>query len=75
VYRTEVYKGRKVTTHKVRWTVGGRLWKEGFRTAAQPDSFRSAADRGSSRRSIELSSANSMDHRHRLSFASGMGPG
>ena len=42
VYRTEVYKGTEVTTYKVRWKVGGRLWKEGFRTAAQADSFRSA---------------------------------
>ena len=41
VYRTEVYKGRKVTTYKVRWRVGGRLWKEGFRIAALADSFRS----------------------------------
>ena len=31
-----------VSTYKVRWKVGGRLWKEGFRTAAQADSFRSA---------------------------------
>ncbi len=42
VYRTEVYRGSEVTTYKVRWKVGGRLWKEGFRTAAQADSFRSA---------------------------------
>ena len=42
VYRTEVYKGTKVTTYQVRWKVGGRLWREGFRTAAQADSFRSA---------------------------------
>jgi hypothetical protein len=42
VYRTEVYKGTEVTTYKVRWKVGGRLWKEGFRNAAQADSFRSA---------------------------------
>ena len=42
VYRTEVYKGSEVTTYKVRWKVGGRLWKEGFRTTAQADSFRSA---------------------------------
>jgi hypothetical protein len=42
VYRTEVYKGSEVTTYKVRWKVGGRLWKEGFRTIAQADSFRSA---------------------------------
>jgi integrase len=42
VYRTEVYKGSEVTTYKVRWKVGARLWKEGFRNAAQADSFRSA---------------------------------
>jgi integrase len=42
VYRTEVYKGSRVTTYKVRWKVGGRLWKEGFRIAAQADSFRSS---------------------------------
>ena len=42
VYRTEIYKGSEVTTYKVRWKVGGRLWKEGFRTVAQADSFRSA---------------------------------
>jgi hypothetical protein len=42
VYKTEVYKGSEVTTYKVRWKVGGRLRKEGFRTAAQADSFRSA---------------------------------
>jgi integrase len=41
VYRTEVYKGSAVTTYKVRWKVGARLWKEGFRNAAQADSFRS----------------------------------
>jgi integrase len=42
VYRTEVYKGIEVTTYHVRWKVGGKLWREGFRTAAQADSFRSA---------------------------------
>ncbi len=42
VYKTEVYKGSEVTTYKVRWKVGARLWKEGFRAAAQADSFRSA---------------------------------
>jgi integrase len=42
VYRTEVYQGSEVTTYKVRWKVGARLWKEGFRNAAQADSFRSA---------------------------------
>jgi integrase len=42
VYKTEVYKGSQVTTYRVRWKVGGKLWREGFRTAAQADSFRSA---------------------------------
>src|SRR5499427_10916303 len=42
VYRTEVYKGKAVTTYHVWWKVGGKLWREGFRTAAQADSFRSA---------------------------------
>jgi hypothetical protein len=42
VYRTEVYKGVKVTTYRVRWKAGDRLWNEGFRTAAHADSFRSA---------------------------------
>ncbi len=42
VYRTEVYKGSRVTTYKVRWKVSGRLWKEGFHAAAQADSFRSS---------------------------------
>ena len=42
VYKTEVYKGSRVTTYKVQWKVGRRLWKEAFRTAAQADSFRSA---------------------------------
>src|SRR5262249_41750748 len=32
----------EVITYKVRWKVGGRLWKEGFCIAAQADSFRSA---------------------------------
>jgi hypothetical protein len=35
VYKTGVYKGSRVTTYKVRWKVGRRLWKEAFRTAAQ----------------------------------------
>jgi integrase len=52
VYRTEIYKGAKVTTYKVRWKVGTRLFKTPFRNAAQADSFRSsllmAARRGES---------------------------
>jgi hypothetical protein len=42
VYRTEEYKGVKVTSYRVRWKVGHQQWREGFRTAAQADSFRSA---------------------------------
>src|SRR6516165_2582082 len=42
IYRTEVYKGAQVTTCRVRWKVGHRLWAEGFRNAAQADSFRSS---------------------------------
>ena len=42
VYRTEVYKGARVTTYRVRWKAGHRLWREGFRNAALADSFRSA---------------------------------
>ena len=32
VYRTEVYKGAKVTTYWVRWKVGGEVRKEPFVT-------------------------------------------
>ncbi len=42
VYRTQVYKGARVTTYKVRWKTDRRLWKEGFRNAALADSFRSS---------------------------------
>ena len=42
VYRTEVYKGARVTTYRVRWRAGHRLWREGFRNAALADSFRSS---------------------------------
>jgi hypothetical protein len=42
VYRTEVYKGAKVTSYRVRWKAGHRLWREGFRNAALADSFRSS---------------------------------
>lgn len=41
VYRTETYKGVKVTTYRVRWKAGCREWRQGFRSAAQADSFRS----------------------------------
>jgi integrase len=41
VYKTDVYKGKKVTTYYVRWKVDGQDWKEPFRNSAQADSFRS----------------------------------
>ncbi|MGH3322231.1 MAG: tyrosine-type recombinase/integrase [Streptosporangiaceae bacterium] len=50
LWKTEVYKGSRVTTYKVRWTVSGKPWKESFRRRAQADSFRAellaAARRG-----------------------------
>src|SRR6266487_5612391 len=42
IYKTEVYQGTQVTTHKVRWKTGPRPWKVSFRKAAQADSFRSS---------------------------------
>lgn len=43
VYRTRVYKGKKVTTYYVRWILDRRHeWTEPFRNAAQADSFRSS---------------------------------
>jgi hypothetical protein len=32
VYRTEVYKGARVTTYRVRWRAGHRLWREASAT-------------------------------------------
>jgi integrase len=50
IYKTEVYKGARVTTYKVRWKAGSRHWKQSFRTRAQAASFeaelRSAASKG-----------------------------
>ncbi|MFI0370405.1 hypothetical protein ACH35V_21260 [Actinomadura sp. 1N219] len=42
VYKTEVYKGKRVTTYTVRWKVARKPWKEPFRNRAQADSFRSS---------------------------------
>jgi integrase len=42
VYKTRVYKGKKVTTYYVRWKVADQEWQQPFRNAAQADSFRSA---------------------------------
>ncbi len=50
IYKTEVYKGQKVTTYKVRWKVGSKPWKQSFRVKAQAESFlaelRTAAKKG-----------------------------
>jgi len=50
IWKTEVYRGKKVTTYKVRWSVAGRAFKEPYRNSAQAESFRSelvaAARRG-----------------------------
>jgi len=43
IYKTEVYRGSRVTTHKVRWKTSDKTWKRPFRTAAQADVFRAAA--------------------------------
>ncbi|GIH81199.1 tyrosine-type recombinase/integrase [Planobispora longispora] len=40
IYKTEVYKGARVTTHTVRWKTAGKSWKRPFRNAAQADTFR-----------------------------------
>ena len=42
IYKTNVYRGKKVTTYYVRWKAEERDWKKPFRNAAQADSFRSA---------------------------------
>ncbi|WP_181779715.1 tyrosine-type recombinase/integrase [Pseudonocardia pini] len=41
IWKTEVYAGARTSTHTVRWTVGGKPWREPFKTAALADAFRS----------------------------------
>jgi hypothetical protein len=41
VSKTGVYKGARTTTYTVRWSAGGRPWKEPFKTAALAEAFRS----------------------------------
>ncbi|GGS61439.1 tyrosine-type recombinase/integrase [Actinokineospora fastidiosa] len=41
IYKTDVYKGKRTTTYNVRWSVGGRRFKEPFKTTALAESFRS----------------------------------
>lgn len=40
VWKTQVYKGRKVTSYIVRWKVDGQRWTERFRSKTSADSFR-----------------------------------
>jgi integrase len=40
VYKTEVYRGKRASSHTVRWKVGQRAWRRTFRNAAQADVFR-----------------------------------
>jgi integrase len=43
IWKTEIYKGAKVTTYKVRWKTGtAKPWKEPFRHSTQAESFRSS---------------------------------
>jgi integrase len=42
IHETSVRKGAEVTTYTVRWKVGPKRWKKGFRNKAQADSFRSS---------------------------------
>jgi len=41
IWKIEKYEGAKVTTHRVLWQVAKKRWKEGHRTAAAAESFRS----------------------------------
>ncbi|MEV5408579.1 tyrosine-type recombinase/integrase [Thermopolyspora sp. NPDC052614] len=40
VYKTEVYRGKKVITYYVRWKVGKKPRRKSFRNAAQADTYR-----------------------------------
>lgn len=40
VYKTEVYRGARVSSYRVRWKTGGQDWRRSFRNAGQADVFR-----------------------------------
>ena len=40
VYKTEVYRGKRTSSHTVRWKTARRAWRRTFRNAAQADVFR-----------------------------------
>ncbi|MGK5627299.1 tyrosine-type recombinase/integrase [Streptomyces sp. URMC 123] len=41
IWKTSVYKGKRKTTHTVRWQLDGKEWRAPFDTKALADSFRS----------------------------------
>lgn len=41
IWKTEVYRGKRLTSYTVRWKVAGQEWREPFRTSALAESFRS----------------------------------
>jgi hypothetical protein len=41
IWKTEVCSGARRSTYTVRWTVGGKPWREPFKTVALADAFRS----------------------------------
>jgi integrase len=76
VWRTEVWRGARTTTHYVRWKVGEKIWKESFKTAALAEGFRSelvAASRRGEAFDVETGRPVSMERALRrigwLSFA------
>lgn len=40
VWKTAIYRGKKVTTYRVRWEVAGERWNESYRMQTQAESFR-----------------------------------
>ena len=40
IWKTTVYRGQRVTTYYVRWSVAGKEWKEPFKAKALAESFR-----------------------------------
>ena len=40
VYKTEVYRGTRVSSYRVRWKTGQQDWRRSFRNAGQADVFR-----------------------------------
>jgi hypothetical protein len=56
IYRTEVYRGVKVTTHRVRWKAGNRERRQGFRPQPKPtvSAAPSSPRPGGERRSASL---------------------